>query len=92
MRAILDMTRERISTLLEEGYSSRTITFHVKVNHATVLKIKYLKERTGGLDVLPRPGQPKILTQCHERKIARFFKSGKCSNIVQAQKKLVSEE
>ncbi|CAG8784263.1 32834_t:CDS:2, partial [Racocetra persica] len=64
MRAIPDMTRERISTLLEEG----------------------------GLDVLPRPGRPKILTQSHERKIARFFKSGQCLNAVQAQKKLVSEE
>ncbi|CAG8797114.1 30628_t:CDS:1, partial [Racocetra persica] len=51
----------RISTLLEEGYSSHTIAFHEKVSHSTVLRIKNLKKQTGCLDVKPRPGHPEYL-------------------------------
>ncbi|CAG8678698.1 9705_t:CDS:1, partial [Racocetra persica] len=79
MRAIPISKRTSISTLLEESYSSRTIAFHEKVSYSTVLRIKHLKEQTGCLDVLPRPGHPRILTEHHERRIARLFRSGECS-------------
>ncbi|CAG8824731.1 3157_t:CDS:1, partial [Cetraspora pellucida] len=92
MKAIPISKRNRISTLLEEGYSSRTIAFREKVSHSTVLRIKNLKKQTGCLDVLPRPGRPRILTTRHERRIAREFRSGTCSTAVQAQKKLTSNE
>ncbi|CAG8838109.1 30796_t:CDS:1, partial [Racocetra persica] len=75
MKAIPISKRNRISTLLEEVYSSCTIAFHEKVSHSTVLRIKNLKKQTGCLDVLPRPGCPRILTTRHERRIAREFRS-----------------
>lgn len=92
MRAIPISKRNRISTLLEEGYSSRAIAFRVKVSHSTVLRIKHLKEQTGCLDVLPRSGRPRILTNRHERRIARQLRSGTCSNAIQTQKKLTTDE
>ncbi|CAG8659103.1 14005_t:CDS:2 [Racocetra persica] len=74
-----------ISTLLEEGYSSHTISFREKVSHSTVLRIKHLKKQTGCLDVLPRPGHPRILTEYYEKRIARLFRSSECLSAVQTE-------
>lgn len=57
-----------------------------------MIRIKHRKEKTGCFDVTPRPGRPRILTERHDRNIAKFIKSGECSNAVQIQKKLISEK
>ncbi|CAI2192891.1 11607_t:CDS:1, partial [Funneliformis geosporum] len=44
------------------------------------------KEKTGSLDVIPKPGHPRILTEHHDRNIAKLIKSGECSNAIQIQK------
>src|SRR5215212_11037366 len=92
MKPIPLYQRERIFALLQEGHPSRTVAAREKVSHVSVLRIKKLKEKTGGFNVIPRPGRPRILTVRHDRNIARLSKSGECSNAVQAQKKLISDE
>ena len=92
MKAIPPYKRERILTLLQEGHPSRTVAAREKVSHVSVLRIKKLKEKTGDFNVAPRPGRPRILTERHDRNIARFIKSGQCSNATQVQKKLISDE
>ena len=84
--------RSRIYTLIQEGYNSREIANRENVDHATVLRIKKRKEETGSFDVAPRPGRPRILTERHERNIAKLVKSGECSNAIQIQKKLATDE
>jgi len=92
MKAISLEQRARIFTLLQEGLSSHTVAFRENVNHTTVLRIKKRKEETGSFNVIPKPGRPKILTERHDRNIARLIKSGECSNAIQVQKKLISDE
>ena len=92
MKPILLYQRERIFTLLQEGHSSRIVAVREKVSHVSVLRIKKLKETTGSFNVTPRPGRPKILTERHDRNIARLIKSGTCSNAIQVQKKLIVDE
>jgi transposase len=92
MKPISLYKRERIFALLQEGLPSRTVAAREKISHVSVLRIKKLKEKTGGFNVVPRPGRPRILTVRHDRNIARLIKSGECSNAVQVQKKLISDE
>ena len=92
MKAISLSQRERIYTLLQEGYPSRTVAARKKVSHVSILRIKKIKEKTGSFNVAPRSDRPKILTERHDRNIARFIKSGECSNAIQIQKKLISDE
>ncbi|CAB5191505.1 unnamed protein product [Rhizophagus irregularis] len=75
MKAISLCQRERIFTLLQEGYSSREVAFREKVSHVSVLRIKKKKEKTGHFDVVPRPGRPRILTERHDRNIAKLIKT-----------------
>ncbi|CAB4398162.1 unnamed protein product [Rhizophagus irregularis] len=76
MKAISLCQRERIFTLLQEGYSSWEVAFHEKVSHVSVLRIKKKKEKIGHFDVVPRPGRPRILTERHDRNIAKLIKTG----------------
>ena len=92
MKPIPFYKRERIFDLLQEGYPSRTVAAREKVSHVSVLRIKKLKEETGSFNVIPRPGRPRILTVRHDRNIAKLIKSGECSNAIQVQKKLISDE
>lgn len=92
MKAIPHYQRERIITLLQEGYSSRSVAFRENVSHSSVIRIKQRKEKTGSLDVIPKPGRPRILTERHDRNIAKLIKSGECSNAIQIQKSLISNE
>ncbi|CAB5373445.1 unnamed protein product [Rhizophagus irregularis] len=75
MKAISLCQRERIFTLLQEGYSSREVAFREKVSYVSVLRIKKKKEKTGHFDVVPRPGRPRILTERHDRNIAKLIKT-----------------
>ncbi|CAI2198990.1 12327_t:CDS:1, partial [Funneliformis geosporum] len=90
--AIPHYQRERIITLLQEGYSSRSVAFRENISHSSVIRIKQRKEKTGSLDVIPKPGCPRILTERHDRNIAKLIKSGECSNAIQIQKSLISNE
>ena len=92
MKAIPHYQRECIITLLQEGYSSRSVAFRENVSHSSVIRIKQRKEKTGSLDVIPKPGHPRILTERHDRNIAKLIKSGECSNAIQIQKSLISNE
>src|SRR5438128_1812117 len=92
MRAIPLEQRVRIYTLLQNGYTSREVASREKVNHATVLRIRRKKEETDSFDVAPRSGRPRILTERHERNIAKLIRLGECSNVIQIQKKLVNDE
>ncbi|CAB5362375.1 unnamed protein product [Rhizophagus irregularis] len=92
MKAISLCQRERMFTLLQDGYSSRDFAFREKVSHVSVLRIKKKKEKTGHFDVVPRPGRLRILTERHDRNIAKLIKTGECSNAIQIQKKLISDE
>ena len=91
MKPIPLYQRECIFILLQEGESNHSIIFLKQVSHASVLRIKK-KERTGYFNVKPRPNRSRILTECHDRNIARFIKPGEYSNAVQVQKKLISNE
>ena len=92
MKAIPLHQRERIFTLIQEGLPSRTIASRKNISHASVIRIKQRKEETGSFDVILKPGRPRILTKCHDRNIARLIKSGECTNAIQIQKSLISNE
>src|SRR5581483_1979047 len=92
MKVISLSQRERIYTLLQEGYPSRTVAARKKVSHVSILRIKKIKEKTGSFNVAPRSDRPKILTERHDRNNVKFIKSGECSNAIQIQKKLISDE
>jgi len=92
MKPIPIYQRERIFDLIKEGLPSRTIAFREKVSHSSVIRIKQRQEKTGSFNVKPKPGRPRILTERHDRNIARLIKSGQCSNAVQVQKNLISYE
>jgi len=76
MKPILVEERSIIYRLVQEGYSSHGIANRENVDHATVLRMKKRKEKTGSFDVALKPGRPRILTERHERNIARLVKSG----------------
>ena len=92
MKPIPLYQRERIFDLIKEGLPSRTIAFREKVSHASVIRIKQRQEKTGCFDIKPKTGQPRILTERHDRNVTRLIKSGECSNAIQVQKNLISHE
>ena len=92
MKPIPLYNRECTFELIQEGLPSCTIAFREKVSHASVIRIKQRYEKTGCFDVIPKSGHPRILTERHDRNIARLIKSGECSNAVQVQKNLISNE
>ncbi|CAI2182818.1 112_t:CDS:1, partial [Funneliformis geosporum] len=92
MKAIPLHQRERIFALIQEGLPSHTIASRENISHASVIRIKQRKEETGSFDVIPKPGHPRILTERHDRNIARLIKSGECTNAIQIQKSLISNE
>ena len=52
MKPIPLYQRERIFALLQEGHPSCTVAAREKVSHVSVLRIKKLKEKTGGFNVV----------------------------------------
>ena len=82
MKPIPIYQRERIFDLIKEGLPSHTIAFREKVSHSSVIRIKQKQEKTGSFNVKPKSGRPRILTERHDRNIARLIKSGVCSNAV----------
>ena len=92
MKPIPFHQRERIFSLTQEGIPSRTITSRENVSHSSVIRIKKIKEKTGSFDTIPIPDRPRILTERHDRNVARLIKSGECSNAIQVQKNLISNE
>jgi len=92
MKPIPFYQRERIFSLVQEGIPSHSIGSREDVSHTSVNRIRRKKEETGSFDTIPKPGRPRILTERHDRNIARLIKSGECSNAIQVQKSLISNE
>ncbi|SRR6266498_1728283 len=84
--------RNRIYTLLQEGYSSRYISSREKVDQSSVIRIKQKVNTTGSVKDLPKTGRPQILTKYHERKIVRLISTGECFTAVDIQKKLKTDD
>ncbi|CAI2202048.1 16689_t:CDS:1, partial [Funneliformis geosporum] len=84
--------KERIFALIQEGLPSCTIASRENISHASVIRIKQRKEETGSFDVILKSGRPRRLTECHDRNIVRLIKLGECTNAIQIQKSLISNE
>lgn len=82
--------RNRIYSLIQEGFPSRFIASREKVAQSTVIRLKQKVEATGSVKDLPKSGRPRLFTGRDERNIIRMISSGECSTAVDVQKSLKS--
>lgn len=80
--------RNRIYSLVREGFPSRFIASREKVSQSSVIRIKQKVEATGSTKDLPKSGRPRTFTGRDERNIVRMLSTGECSTAVDIQKKL----
>lgn len=84
--------RVRICTLLDEGYSTRSIAIRERVSNGTVWKTGKRRAEGHGYKDLPRSGRPRLFSERTERKILRMIKSGELDNAIEVQKHLLNKE
>src|SRR4051812_25115509 len=84
--------RARICTLLDEGYSTRSIAAHEGVSNVTVWKMGKYKDDDHGYKDLPHPGHPRLFTERAERRIVRLITSSKYNTVVEVQAHLRTKE
>ena len=84
--------RARICTLLDEGYSTRSIAAREGVSNVTAWKTGKHRDKDRGYKDLPRPGRPRLFTRRAERRIVRLMTSSKCNTVVEVQAHLRTKE
>ena len=85
--------RDQAILLLEDGLTTREVTERIGCgSYSTIVRLKNKYKETGKVDNKHCSGRSRKLNECDERTIIRRLMNKECSNAVQLQKSLKTND